>query len=91
MSQKPGKNKYLKNARILDTQFRSVLREFCLDSTAVETALRVGVNRRTVNRIFYLIRQRIMILCEEESKFSGEVEIDESCFGPRRVRGKRGR
>jgi transposase-like protein len=30
-------------------------------------------------------------LCEIESKFSGEVEVDESYFGARRVRGKRGR
>lgn len=27
----------------------------------------------------------------EESKFSGVVEVDESYFGPRRIRGKRGR
>jgi len=91
MTQKIGKNRYLKNARILDTQFRGILREFCLDSTATETALRTRVSRKTVNRIFYLIRKRIVVLCEEESKFSGEVEIDESYFGARRVRGKRGR
>lgn len=91
MTQKAGKNKYLKNARILDTQFRALLKEFCLDSTATETAFRVGINRKTVDRIFRLIRRRIVILCEEESKFSGEVEIDESYFGARRVRGKRGR
>ena len=78
MTHKTGKNRYLKNARILDTQFRALLKEFCLDSTASETALRINVNRKTVNRIFHLIRRRIVILCEEESKFSGEVEIDES-------------
>jgi len=91
MAQKTGKNRYLKNARIYDTQFRGILKEFCLDSTATETALRVGVNRRTVDRIFHLIRKRLVVLCEKESKFSGEVEIDESYFGARRVRGKRGR
>jgi transposase len=91
MAQKIGKNRYLKNARIYDTQFRAILKEFCLDSTAHTTALRVGVNRRTVNRIFNLIRKRLIVLCEKDSKFSGEVEIDESYFGPRRVRGKRGR
>jgi transposase len=91
MTQKNGKNKYLKNARISDTQFRHVLREFCFDSTAAETALRAGVNRKTINRIFHLMRRRIVVLCEKESKFSGEVEIDESYFGARRVRGKRGR
>ena len=29
--------------------------------------------------------------CERNSPFQGEVEADESYFGPRRVRGKRGR
>ena len=91
MTHKIGKNRYLKNARILDTQFRVLLREFCLDSTASETALRMGVSRKTVNRLYQLFRKRIAILCERESKFTGEVEIDESYFGARRVRGKRGR
>lgn len=91
MTHKVGKNKYLKHARILDSQFRSILREFCLDSTATETAIRIGVNRKTVNRIFGLFRERIITLCEKESMFSGEVEIDESYFGAKRIRGKRGR
>ena len=91
MNQKIGKNRYLKNARIWDTQFRALLREFCFDSTASETAQRTGLNRNTVNRIFCLIRKRLVVLCEKESRFSGEVEIDESYFGARRVRGKRGR
>lgn len=38
-----------------------------------------------------LLRKRIAFLCEKELMFSGEVEIDESYFGARRVRGKRGR
>ena len=29
--------------------------------------------------------------CEAQSPFSGEVELDESYFGPTRIRGKRGR
>ncbi len=38
------------------------------------------------------LRLRIMELALEEARpFAGEVEIDESYFGPRRVRGKRGR
>jgi len=75
----------------LDTQFRAILKEFSLDSTASETAERTGIGRKSVNRIFHLIRKRVVVLCEGESKFSGEVEVDESYFGPRRVRGKRGR
>ena len=45
----------------------------------------------TVNRYLRLIRQRIALHCAKESPFSGTVEMDESYFGARRVKGKRGR
>jgi transposase-like protein len=45
-----------------------------------------------VNSIYLKIRARIAQACEQESPFAtGEVEVDESYFGARRVRGKRGR
>ena len=37
------------------------------------------------------IRERIAEKCAIESPLSGEVEVDESFFGARRVKGKRGR
>lgn len=37
------------------------------------------------------MRQRIAEYCEAQSPYSGEVELDESYFGPKRIRGKRGR
>ena len=44
------------------------------------------------DRIIQLLRERITELAEKESYFqTGEIEIDESYFGARRVRGKRGR
>jgi transposase len=50
------------------------------------------LERKTVNRILQLLRARIAEFAEEESYFSsGEIEVDESYFGARRVRGKRGR
>jgi transposase len=50
------------------------------------------IERKTVNRIIQLIRERIVELAEKESCFStGEIEVDESYFGAKRVRGKRGR
>ncbi|MBT7872622.1 MAG: IS1595 family transposase, partial [Candidatus Marinimicrobia bacterium] len=49
------------------------------------------LNRNTVNRYLKAIRIRIAELCEIESPLSGEVEIDESYFGAKRVKGKRGR
>ena len=45
-----------------------------------------------MNRIFQLLREKILALAEKESYFStGEIEVDESYFGAKRVRGKRGR
>ena len=42
--------------------------------------------------VFGKIRQRIAAECERQSPFKdGDVEVDESYFGPHRVRGKRGR
>jgi len=86
-----NKNRYLKNSRISEHKFRQILKEFSFDSTASETAFRIGINRKTVNRIFHLFRKRIVLLCELEGKMDGEVEVDESYFGARRGRGKRGR
>ena len=49
------------------------------------------MNRNTVNRIFRGLRERILAACEAQRPFFGVVEVDESFFGARRVKGKRGR
>ena len=67
------------------------MRLFAVDLTAVQIAELVHLNRNTVNRYLTLIRQQIASYCESESPFSGEIELDESYFGAKRVRGKRGR
>jgi transposase len=49
------------------------------------------LNRNTINKIFDGIRQ---IICLESMKIApsnGTFELDESYFGAKRVRGKRGR
>ena len=52
----------------------------------------VHLSRPTVNKIFNGIRERIAKYCEEESLFkNGYIELDESYFGARRVRGIWGR
>jgi transposase len=59
---------------------------------AEKASVFVGINRNTVHRIYGKLRDRIVALCEAESPFeTGEIELDESYFGARRVRGKRGR
>jgi transposase len=50
----------------------------------------VGVNRHTATLFYRKIRERIAAKLEDESPFSGEVEVDESYFGGIR-KGKRGR
>lgn len=87
------RNKYSSHSHILEAKFKQILKEFCRDSTASETSDRVSISRPTINSIYMAIRKRIYSLAIKEgiSKFSNEVEIDESYFGARRVRGKRGR
>ena len=85
------KNKYAKRSRISEAKFRELTKYFSLDLDASKVASLTGLNRNTINRYLTLVRQRIAELCEQESPFQGEVEVDESYFGAKRVRGKRGR
>ena len=78
-------------AKISRAKIREIVRYFVIDLQATQIAKLSGVNRNTVNRYITLMRERIAQSCEQESPFQGEVEIDESFFGARRVRGKRGR
>lgn len=85
------RNKYIKNAKISEAKFRVILKLFCLGLEAQKVDEFVDANRVTENRIFNKIRERIAKLCEAESPFvNGEIELDESYFGARRVRGVRG-
>jgi transposase len=84
-------SKQFVRARISRAKFRQLLKLFALDLTATQIAALSGLNRNTVNRYLTLIRQAIAEHCQRESPFSGDVELDESYFGARRVRGKRGR
>ena len=86
------KNRYIKHTHISEVKFRQLLKLFCNDLTATQTSELIHLERKTVNRIFQLLRAKIVDLAEKESYFSsGEIEVDESYFGAKRVRGKRGR
>ena len=82
---------YIYRSRISEAKFRQIVRLFCLDLTAVQTAELSGISRNSVNTYLTAIRRRIAEFCESESPFSGQVEVDESLFDARRVKGKRGR
>ncbi len=52
----------------------------------------IGFSRPTINRFYRTFRERIAEICESENPFeNGVIELDESYFGARRVRGIRGR
>jgi len=85
------KNRYARRARISERRFRRLVRLFALDLDATQIAELSGLNRNTVNRYLRGIRERIAAFCEASAPFAGEIEVDESFFGPRRVKGRRGR
>lgn len=76
---------------ISERKFRQIVKCFSEDCSATTTAKLSRVSRPTINRIFLLLRLRITELSIESAKELGEFEVDESYFGARRVRGKRGR
>jgi transposase len=86
------RNCYYKRSQLSASRFRQILRLFALDLTASDTSRLCSVSVRSVNEIYLRLRERLARECEKRRPFKGgEVEIDESYFGPRRVRGKRGR
>jgi hypothetical protein len=69
-----------------------VLRRFAPGVTASRTAHLTGLTRKSIITVFLRIRERVAEECERASPFSPRaVEVGESYFGGRRVRGKRGR
>jgi len=85
------KNRYCKSSKLSEAKFRMLVKCFSADLTATQIAQFSGINRNTVNRYLRLIRGRIVEFCEEQRALFGVVEVDESLFGARRVKGKRGR
>ena len=82
------KNRYSKSSKLSEARFWAVVKGFAADLTALRTAQLCGVNRNTVNRIYRGLRERIFVACEAQRPFFGVVEVDESFFGARRVKGK---
>lgn len=85
------KNKYSKRSKISEKKFREILRYFSIDLNASQITELSNLNRNTINRYLKEIRIKIANHCQEQSPFRGEFEIDESYFGARRVKGRRGR
>ena len=85
------KNKYGVRLRINERKFREIVKYFCGDETATKTSKQTNVNQNTVNRIYQLLRERIVKMSLNDRLDLGEFEGDESYFEAKRIRGKRGR
>jgi len=85
-------NRYYRFAKINERKTRQIIRYFALDLTAQKTAVLTRLTRKSVNQIYLKIRNRVAEEAERASPFADcQIEVDESYFGARRVRGKRGR
>ena len=85
------KNKYANRSKISEAKFRQLLKLFAADLDAGQIAEIANLNRNTINRYLAAIRLRIAEYCLDTSPVRGDIEVDESYFGPKRVKGKRGR
>ena len=80
----------MRKSRLSQPKQQRLLELFISGSTARTAAALVDVNRNTAAYYFHRLRQLIFQAVEDETLFSGEIEVDESYFGGRR-KGKRGR
>ena len=80
-----------KRAQLSERKFRKLIQCFGLDLTAHDTSILLGIHRHTANKYYQYFRRLIVQERQEGVLISGEVEVDESYFGPTRIRGKRGR
>jgi len=86
-----NKNKYSKGTHISERKFRHLIKCFSLDLNAHETSQIVNISHTTCKKIFQKLRVYIYKNLLINNMDDGEFELDESYFGAKRVRGKRGR
>ena len=86
------KNKYVIRSRISEAKFRQIILLFSEDLSATQISHLTHLSRQTINKYLTAIRLRILDLSLLQSDpLMDQIEVDESYFGARRVRGKRGR
>lgn len=89
-----GKMGVTKCAHISRRKFDILFDCFVTDIPATKTAQIAHINRNTANRYYHLFRKVIVenaLNQRREAQLGNGVEVDESYFGPSRIRGKRGR
>lgn len=85
---------HLKNSKVSRYKIKKVLNCFSNDLTALQTAGVLWLHRNTINRFYNLFRNIIyeqQLKLFHELKMKGDVEMDESYFWAKRIRGFRGK
>ena len=82
----------MKFNRLSNYKIKKIINCFSMDLTATTTSELLKLNRKTVNNYFTEFRELILEdSIQKHQKELGIFELDESYFGAKRVRGKRGR
>lgn len=84
-------NKYYNRSHISEVKFRQLIKCFSLDLNAYETSQITNISHVSCKKIFQKLRIHIFNHLLNEEILYGEFECDESYFGAKRIRGKRGR
>ena len=82
------KNKYVIRSRISEAKFRQIILLFSEDLSVTQISHLTRLSRQTINKYLAAIRLRILELSLLQSAplLVGQIEVDESYFGTRRVR-----
>lgn len=79
----------IKWGKIKGHRLKKIMKYFCSDLTATQTSNLLEINRKTINRYYKIFRENIYRYQKQEmKKFIGDIEVDESYFGPKRIKGK---
>ena len=80
--------------RISRQKYTILFKSFVSDIPASKVSDIAGVNRKTADRYYTLFRNALLADALSERNhldLKNGIEVDESYFGPNRIRGKRGR
>ena len=82
------KNKYVIRSRISEAKFRQIILLFSEDLSVTQISHLTRLSRQIINKYLAAIRLRILELSLLQSAplLVGQIEVDESYFGARRVR-----
>jgi len=84
-----NEKKHVNRSRISDRKFEVLLKYFSIDLNATQITKLTLLSRQTINNYLTAIRLRIANYCQQEfTLLAGQIEVDESYFGARHVKGK---